>query len=61
MDQTVLKARETVAHFVNCDPNEVVFTAGATMALNMTAFSFAKEVLKEGDEILVKAQHIAVA
>ena len=54
MDQTVLKARETVAHFVNCDPNEVVFTAGATMALNMAAFSFAKEVLKEGDEILLE-------
>ena len=54
MDQTVSLARRTVAEFVNCDPNEVVFTSGATMALNMAAFCFGREVLKEGDEILLE-------
>ena len=54
MDQTVLNARKTIAHFVNCEPEEVVFTAGATMALNMAAFSFAKEILNKGDEILIE-------
>ena len=54
MDQTLLKAREVIANFVNCSPEEVVFTAGATMSLNMAAFSFAKNVLKEGDEILIE-------
>ena len=54
MDQTVANARKVVADFVNCDPDEVVFTSGATMSLNMAAFSFAKEVLHEGDEILIE-------
>ena len=54
MDQTLIKAREVIANFVNSSPEEVVFTSGATMALNMAAFSFAKNVLKEGDEILIE-------
>ena len=54
MDQTVIKARKMIAEFVNCSPDEVVFTSGATMALNMAAFSFAKNILKEGDEILIE-------
>ena len=54
MDQLVGQARQAVARFVNCDPEEVVFTSGATMALNMAAFSFAKEVIKEGDEIIIE-------
>lgn len=54
MDQTVINARKAIAEFVNCSPDEVVFTSGATMALNMAAFSFAKVVLKEGDEILIE-------
>ncbi len=54
MDQTVINARKVIAEFVNCSPDEVVFTSGATMALNMAAFSFAKVVLKEGDEILIE-------
>ncbi|MBO4286061.1 MAG: aminotransferase class V-fold PLP-dependent enzyme [Bacilli bacterium] len=54
MDQTVIKARKVIAEFINCSPDEVVFTSGATMALNMAAFSFAKNVLKDGDEILIE-------
>ncbi|MBE6136141.1 MAG: aminotransferase class V-fold PLP-dependent enzyme [Erysipelotrichaceae bacterium] len=54
MDQTVINARKVIAEFVNCEPNEVVFTSGATMALNMAAFCFASQVLKSGDEILLE-------
>ena len=54
MDQTVIKARKVIAEFINCSSDEVVFTSGATMALNMAAFSFAKNVLKDGDEILIE-------
>ena len=54
MDQIILNARKTIAEFVNCGPDEVVFTSGATMSLNMVALSFAKEILKEGDEILIE-------
>ena len=54
MDQIVDNARKVVAGFINSNPSEVVFTDGATMALNMVAFSFGKEVLNAGDEILLQ-------
>lgn len=50
-------ARETVARFIHADPDEVVFTAGDTMGLNMVAFGMLS-VLKPGDEILISdAEH----
>ena len=52
-DQKIRDARETVAKFVNCDVNEVVFTSGDTMSLNMVAYMFGLQFLKEGDEIVL--------
>ena len=61
-------ARGTVARFVGAGPNEIVYTAGATDALNMVAISIAKSQrepatpipLDPGDEILVtEAEHHA--
>ncbi len=52
-DQKIRDARETVAKFVNCDVNEVVFTAGDTMALNMVAYMYGLQFLKAGDEIIL--------
>lgn len=50
--------REVVANFVNCNPNEVVFTSGTTMSINMIVFGFMKKVLKAGDEVLItKSEH----
>jgi cysteine desulfurase/selenocysteine lyase len=46
-------ARERVASFVNCAPDEVVFTRGTTEAVNLVAASFARPRLEAGDEILV--------
>jgi cysteine desulfurase/selenocysteine lyase len=50
------QAREKIAKFINA-PNarEVVFERGATEAISRLANSFARGVLKEGDEILVTA------
>ena len=50
-------ARETMAKFINCDPNEVIFTSGASQSLNIVAYALA-ENLKKGDEILLtEAEH----
>ena len=58
IDRKVKETRDTVAHFVNCDSKEVVFTAGDTMALNLIARSYGIKNLKKGDEILLsEAEH----
>ena len=58
MDQEVAKARQEVASFVNCDINEVVFTAGTTMSLNLIAYGYGLKHLKKDDEIILSvAEH----
>lgn len=44
--------RETVAQLIKCQPNEVVFCASTTFALNQIAYSLSF-YLKPGDEILL--------
>lgn len=47
-------ARETVRSFLNAaSTREIVFTAGATAAINTVAYSFGEKYIKEGDEILI--------
>ncbi len=58
VDEHVRKTRELVASFINADVNEVVFTSGATAALNTVAFGYGLTHLKPGDEILLTvAEH----
>ena len=47
------ETRETVAAFINAKPEEVIYTRGTTSGLNLVAFSYGLEALKEGDEIIV--------
>lgn len=48
------QARLTVANYLNApDPRSVIFTSGATGAINMAATCIAETFLKEGDAILV--------
>ncbi len=51
--------RDVVRDFINAEKsNQIVFTKGSTEALNLVAFGFLKNVLTEGDEILVnKGEH----
>ena len=51
--------RRAVQAFLNASaPEEIVFTAGATSAINLVAFSFGEAFVKEGDEVLVTvAEH----
>ncbi len=47
-------ARIKIQKFINAkSPNEIIFTRGATEALNLIAYSFGKKYLKEGDEIII--------
>ena len=47
-------ARETVRSFLNAaSTTEIVFTAGATAAINTVAYSFGEKYIKEGDEVLI--------
>lgn len=47
-------ARQTVARFINAaSEREVIFTRGATEAINLTASSFGEQFVAEGDEIIV--------
>ena len=46
--------RALVQKYINAkDPNEIVFTKGATEAINLVANTFGQKYLKEGDEILI--------
>ena len=46
--------RVLVQKYINAKgPNEIVFTKGATEAINLVANTFGQKYLKEGDEILI--------
>lgn len=49
-------ARAKIARFVHAgQPEEIVFVRGATEAINLVAQSYARPLLKTGDEILISA------
>ena len=57
-DTMIENARKEIASFVNAEENEVVFTDGATGALNLVAYGYGLKHLKKGDEIVISvAEH----
>jgi cysteine desulfurase / selenocysteine lyase len=47
-------AREKVRAFLNAErTEEIIFTRNATEAINLVAYTFARECIKEGDEIVL--------
>ena len=57
-DTLIEEARKEVASLVNSEQNEVVFTDGATGALNLVAYGYGLKYLKKGDEIILSvAEH----
>ena len=58
VDVKIEEARKEVATLVNSETNEVVFTDGATGALNLVAYGYGLKFLKQGDEIVISvAEH----
>ena len=47
------QTREVVAKFINAKTKEIVFTRGASSALNLVASSYGYANINEGDEIIV--------
>ncbi len=46
-------SREKIASFINCAFENIVFTKGASSALNLVALSYGAQNIKAGDEIIV--------
>ena len=53
VDVAIDRTRESVARLINCDTDEVVFTSGTTMSLNMVAYAYAMKYLNKEDEIII--------
>jgi cysteine desulfurase/selenocysteine lyase len=48
------EARQKIAKFINApSADEIIFTKGATEAINLVAYSYGHNFLKEGDEIII--------
>lgn len=49
-------ARRNIQAYINAQhQHEIIFTKGATEAINLVAFSFGKTFIEEGDEIIISA------
>lgn len=47
-------SRETVRKFINArSTNEIIFTRGTTESINLLAFTFGEQFMKEGDEVII--------
>jgi cysteine desulfurase/selenocysteine lyase len=54
MTEAYEEARDVVRNFINAlSTTEIIFTHGATSAINAVAFSFGEKYVKSGDEILI--------
>ena len=50
------KSKEKVKDFINAKETcEIIFTRGATEAINLVAYSYGRQNVNEGDEILISA------
>ena len=53
-------ARLKLSKFINCSEKEIVFTSGATAAINLVAYSWGLKNVSAGDEIIITiAEHHA--
>ena len=58
MDVEVENARRLVAKFINAEENEIVFTSGTSMSINLIAYGYGLKYLTKNDEVLIsEAEH----
>lgn len=58
MDVEVENARRLIANFINANENEIVFTSGTSMSINLIAYGYGLKYLTKNDEVLIsEAEH----
>ncbi|NWF96927.1 MAG: cysteine desulfurase [Candidatus Thorarchaeota archaeon] len=56
------ESRATIARFINADPDEIVFTSGATEASNLAIIGYALKNKAKGKHVVVsEVEHISIA
>ncbi|MFX1482301.1 MAG: cysteine desulfurase family protein [Promethearchaeota archaeon] len=55
------ESRKNIAEFINADEDEIVFTSGATEAINMGIIGYALRNVKRGNHIIMsEVEHISI-